>query len=348
LANTQLHENDHILTIVIQPRKLETECKLRMNMPLPNDELNGYEQPIGQPAAIAFLEAAIAANRIAPAYLFAGTDGIGRAIAARYFARKLLGDRHQLINHPDLLWVQPTYLHNSQLYTALEAEEKGLKRKTSPQIRLEQIREISRFLSKPPLEASRSIVVLEQAETMGEGAANGLLKTLEEPGRATLILIAPSVESLLPTLVSRCQRIPFYRLSPENLAQVLHDRGLTEILNNPAIISAAQGSPGAAIAAWEQLQNIPSELLARLVRLPGTLREALGLAKEITHALDTPDQLWLIDYLQNFYWQSGAVDRNQRLIRIIEKLETARRQLRAFVQPRLVWEVMLMAVVQAP
>jgi len=43
---------------------------------------------------------------------------------------------------------------------------------------------------------------------MAEAAANALLKTLEEPGQATLILIAPAAESLLPTLVSRRQRIP--------------------------------------------------------------------------------------------------------------------------------------------
>ncbi len=73
---------------------------------------------------------------------------------------------------------------------------------------IEQIREITNFLSRPPLESSRSVVVIEQADTMTESAANALLKTLEEPGKATLILIAPSPSSLLPTLVSRCQHIP--------------------------------------------------------------------------------------------------------------------------------------------
>lgn len=305
--------------------------------------MDGQELPIGQSAAIALLEAAIARNRVAPAYLFAGTEGIGRAMTARYFARRLLGDHHQLVNHPDLLWVEPTYLHNGQLYTTAEAEDKGLKRKTSPQIRLEQVRAIARFLSKPPLEADRSLVVIQHAETMGEGAANGLLKTLEEPGRATLILIAPSTESLLPTLISRCQRIPFYRLSPSDLAQVLETRGHGEILQRPAIMAAAQGSPGAAIAAWEQLQAIPAELIDRASHIPTTLRAALDLARDISKTLDPPDQLWLIDYLQNAYWQT----RGMAAQTAIERLEQARKQIRAFVQPRLVWEVALMELVRS-
>ena len=257
---------------------------------------------------------------------------------ARYFARRLLGDRHQLVNHPDLLWIEPTYLHNGQLYTVAEAEEKGLKRKTSPQIRLEQVRAIARFLSRPPLEADRSLVIIEHAETMGEGAANGLLKTLEEPGRATLILIAPSTESLLPTLISRCQRIPFYRLSPEHLAQVLHQGGHGEILQRSAIVAAAQGSPGAAIASWEQLQAIPADLIDRASQIPTTLRAALDLARDISKTLDPPDQLWLIDYLQNAYWQSRGMAAKVA----IERLEQARKQIQAFVQPLLVWEVALM------
>jgi DNA polymerase III subunit delta' len=300
--------------------------------------MDGQEIPIGQSSATALLEAAIARNRVAPAYLFAGPEGIGRAMTARYFARRLLGDRHQLINHPDLLWVEPTYLHNGQLYTSTEAEEKGLKRKTSPQIRLEQVRAIARFLSKPPLEADRSLVIIQHAETMGEGAANGLLKTLEEPGRATLILIAPSTESLLPTLISRCQRIPFYRLSPNDLAQVLETRGHSKILQRPAIVAAAQGSPGAAIASWEQLQAIPSDLIDRASHIPTTLRTALDLARDITKTLDPPDQLWLIDYLQNAYWQT----RGMAAQTAIERLELARKHIRAFVQPRLAWEVALM------
>ncbi|MEQ9552088.1 MAG: DNA polymerase III subunit delta' [Coleofasciculus sp. G3-WIS-01] len=303
---------------------------------------------VAQKQAIALLEGAITANRIAPAYLFAGSPGVGRSLVARWFIERLfcqdippqkqplVKKRLQQWNHPDLLWVEPTYLHNGIRLSAKEAAEKGLKRKTPPQIRLEQIREISQFLGRSPLEASRQIVVLEQTETMAESAANGLLKTLEEPGNATLILIAPSPDALLPTLVSRCQRIPFYRLAQDDMAQVLQQTGYEQILQEPSILAIAQGSPGEAIAAFEQLQAIPPELLAKLNQLPNSSRMALELAKEIDKTLDPQAQLWLVDYLQHSYWQ------HQSHTQIIHQLEQARTYLLGYAQPRLVWEVTLL------
>jgi DNA polymerase-3 subunit delta' len=299
------------------------------------------------------LKGAIAANRIAPAYLFAGPSGVGRSLAARTFIELLFctdipTEKQPSVqrrlwqgNHPDVLWVEPTYLHNGTRLSATEAAQKGLQRKAPPQIRLEQIREITQFLGRSALEASRKVVVLEQAETMAEAAANGLLKTLEEPGRATLILIAPSNESLLPTLVSRCQRIPFYRLAKEDMETVLRETGHEEILKESSVLAIAQGSPGEAIAAFEQLQAIPDTLLAQLTKLPNSVRKALELAKEIDKTLDTEAQLWLVNYLQHSYWQSRSSPG------IIQQLEQARKYLLSYAQPRLVWEVTLLELSQA-
>lgn len=313
-----------------------------------------FSELIGQTQAIALLQQAIAQKRIAPAYLFAGPPGVGRGLAAKCFIELLfsqpgtkkqdpekLQHRLQERNHPDLLWVEPTYLHQNKLFSAKEAAEAGLKRRAKPQIRLEQVRDISHFLSRPPLEAPRTAVVLEQAETMGESAANGLLKTLEEPGlRATLILIAPGVDSLLPTLVSRCQRIPFYRLDRENMQQILKKAGRPEILAHSEVMAMAQGSPGEAIACWQQLEEIPREILQTATKKIKTIREALELAREISKTLDTEGQLWLIDYLQHNLWQQ----QEQYAKQYLESLEKARRCLLSYVQPRLVWECTLMEI----
>ncbi|MGK7926702.1 MAG: DNA polymerase III subunit delta' [Spirulina sp.] len=311
-----------------------------------------FSDLIGQQQAIALLDRAIAKNRIAPAYLFAGTAGVGKRLAALAFCERLLcqnlpESQHSLIcqkirakNHPDFLWVQPTYQHQGQLLTAQEAAESGLKRRSPPQIRVEQIRTIAEFLARPPLEASRSAIVIEDAQTMAESAANALLKTLEEPGRATIILIAPSGDSLLSTLVSRCQRIPFHRLSREQVEQILQRRGREEILDDPIVLAIAQGSPGEAIAAWEQLQNISPDLLKKLVELPKTPQNALELAKAVDKALDTEAQLWAIDYLQYCYWE------NHQMRSLLDTLERARQHLLAYAQPRLVWECMLLSLLK--
>jgi DNA polymerase III subunit delta' len=298
---------------------------------------------IGQAQAMELLTRAVSQNRIAPAYLFAGANGVGRSLAAVEFAALLLsGDRQnqrvQQRNHPDLFWVEPTYLHQGKRLSAAEAAEQGLKRKSPPEIRLEQIREIARFLSRPPLESDRAVIVIEAAESMAEAAANGLLKTLEEPGRATLILLAPSPESLLPTLVSRCQRIPFRRLDGAAIAQVLTQTGHGEILQHPEVLALAQGSPGEAIAQWQQRQAIPPELLEALRLPPRSLRQAMDLARQVTQSLDTEAQLWLVDYLQYGYWHT------QGQVNPLRHLEKARRYLLQYVQPRLVWEVTFMGI----
>lgn len=295
---------------------------------------------VGQPSAVELLSQAIAQNRVAPAYLFAGAHGIGKRLAAKAFLRELLGDtenRAQRGNHPDLLWIEPTYLHQGKRYSPAEAEAAGVKRKSAPIVRLDQIREISVFLSRPPLESDRAVVVIDSAETMPESAANALLKTLEEPGRATIILLAPSVESLLPTLVSRSQRIPFYRLSHTDFCDVVQRSEYPQLLEQQEIIDLAQGSPGDAIEQWQRLQDIPPELLSQAIQRPTTIPDALRLAKQITKTLDAESQVWLLDYLQQVYWRSGTAS-----ISVLEQLEKSKEYLRAYVQPQLVWEVILM------
>jgi DNA polymerase III subunit delta' len=323
-----------------------------VNVPAEISELPtvpGFSQLLGQRQAILLLQQAICQNRVAPAYLFTGSEGVGRSLAAQGFIQQLFTRhtadpaKHRQIwqrleqgNHPDLLWVEPTYLHQGKLIPQSQAQE-GEKSKTRPQIRLEQIRELVRFLSRPPLDAPRSVVVLEQAETMAEAAANALLKTLEEPGQATLILLAPSEVAILPTLVSRCQRIPFARLMTSDLHQVLTQLGETALLEQPQILTMADGSPGAALDHWQQWQTIPPDLLANCHTCPRQPRAALELARQ---TLETESQIWLLDYLQQVYWQQDHDPRR------LQPLETARQQLRSYAQPQLVWEVVWLKLSQ--
>ncbi|MDB9539395.1 DNA polymerase III subunit delta' [Anabaenopsis tanganyikae CS-531] len=303
---------------------------------------------LGQSQAIELLTQGVKQDRVPPAYLFVGIDGVGKSLAARCFVELLfyvetlnlitLQNRLRQGNHPDLWWVEPTYQYQGQRFTAAEAAEKKLKRKAPPVIRLEQIREIGEFLSRPPWEAPRNVVVIESAQTMAEAAANALLKTLEEPGKATIILIAPSPESILPTLVSRCQRIPFYPLDTQSLTQVLTQTGHGAILANQALLNMAAGSPGSAIASYEQLQAIPETLLQDVSKRPSSYRQALELAKKIAQELDTEAQLWLVDYLQQSYWQQWHQPQ------IMHQLEQTRKFLLCYAQPRLVWECTFIAM----
>ena len=337
--------------------------------------MNPFANLLGQDKAVELLQQAYQLNRIAPGYLFVGTNGVGRSLAAKCFSQLLIcaglsavrrsspqeekhlgispsAQRSQSLskcrasqrllsgNHPDFLWLEPTYLDRGKLLTAKEAEATGLKRKAPPQIRIEQIRILTQFLSRPPYEGSRSVAVIEDAQRMVEAAANALLKTLEEPGRATVILIAPATDSLLPTLVSRCQRIPFSRLAEEDLQQVLRQVGREEIVERPELLAMAEGSPGKAIFAYNQRSAIGEELLEKLIQPPVSPRNALELAQEIDKELDTSAQLWLIDYLQYCYWQKWQAKS------LVEQFENARKFLLSYVQPRLTWECTLLSIFQ--
>ncbi|URR34878.1 DNA polymerase III subunit delta' [Thermosynechococcus sp. HN-54] len=306
--------------------------------------MNWFHPVIGQPTAVQLLTHALDRQRLAPAYLFVGPEGVGRALTARCFLQAILKEDSDLSNHPDVLWLEPTYSAQGTLYTRrqLLAADKEIPR-SPPQIRLEQIRQLSRHLSQPPMRAPRSLVVLTQAETMNEAAANALLKTLEEPGRATLILIAPSPSALLNTIVSRCQKIPFYPLNRSDLEQVLRRVAPPEFWQevSPALFDLGAGSPGAVLQAWQTWREIPEAFrhLGKQLTTPLPLQTALELARDISQSLDVERQFWLLGLMQQQIWQGGEFP---RCVALLQQLERARQYLQQYVQPRLVWEVLLM------
>lgn len=301
----------------------------------------------GQPQAVQLLSAALRLQRLAPAYLFSGPEGVGRALVARRFLEGLCGagergDRQlrrrlEQGNHPDLLWVEPSYMEKGERVSVSEARERGLQKKSLPQIRLEQIRELSRFLARPALEAPRSLVVLEAAETMAEAAANALLKTLEEPGNGVLVLITAAPDRLLSTILSRCQRIPFKPLPQQMMLDLVG-----EDASDPAELrELAAGSPGALLEWRRRWQELPPELLQQLQALPSTPLSALGLARDLCEALDVEQQLWLLQWWQLRLWRSIGKHSDQ------QRLDLLRRHLSGNVQPRLAWEVALLDLLPA-
>lgn len=308
---------------------------------------------IGQEQALRYLAAAIRKHRVTTAYCFVGSDGIGRGLTARWFAQAVLCERYpdgrvpcgQCLNcrlsqqgsHPDLLWIEPTYTHQGKRIPRSEAAEQTLQRRAKPQVRLEQIQELVTFVGRSPLRSSRSVVVIEGAETLAESAGNALLKTLEEPGSALLILMVTRLSQLLPTLVSRCQGIPFQRLTQAQVMEVIIPRldpTLAQQQIPEEVWQLAQGSPGLALEAVQQWQQIPPQMLQSLQAWPSTLTEALQLGRQVAKTLDVPAQLWLVDYLQLWHWQQRRPD-------IVHQLDRIQSQLKVYAQPQLVWEVNL-------
>ncbi len=154
-----------------------------------------------QPEAKRLLDAAIAAGP-AHAYLFHGPRGVGQRRAARAFASALLGDDPRVARgaHPDLYEVEPV----------------------GEMIRIDEIRTLHRDLHMRPFEADRRIYLLYDAHLLGQEAADALLKDLEEPPPyAVIVLVADDLGPLPETIRSRCQPVPFRRLSEKAIRAAL-------------------------------------------------------------------------------------------------------------------------------
>jgi DNA polymerase III subunit delta' len=146
-----------------------------------------------QAEAKRLLRAALAEDP-AHAYLFYGPPGVGKRAAAIAFAAQLIGEpaRVERGTHPDLYLLEPV----------------------GDQIRIDDIRVLRRDLHMRPFEAERRVYLVFAAETMNEDAADALLKDLEEPPPyAVIVLVANDLGPLPETIRSRCQLVPFSRLS---------------------------------------------------------------------------------------------------------------------------------------
>jgi DNA polymerase III subunit delta' len=143
----------------------------------------------------------------AHAYLFHGPRGVGKRRAAFAFAGALLDDADRAARgvHPDLYVLEPL----------------------GDQIRIDPIRELRRDLHMRPFEAARRVYVVFGAHLLNEDAADALLKDLEEPPPyAVIVLVADELGPLPPTILSRCQHVPFRRLSQRAIKAHLAARGV--------------------------------------------------------------------------------------------------------------------------
>ena len=167
------------------------------------------------------LDAALADGQ-AHAFLFHGPRGVGKRAAAYAFAGVLLGDPRRVDGrtHPDLRVVEAL----------------------GEMIRIDEIRALHHDLHMRPFEADHRVYLLLDAHLLNPEAAGALLKDLEEPpGYATIVLVADELGPLPETIRSRCQLVPFRRLSRPAVEGWIRDRAPDVEPDDAALLARVAG-----------------------------------------------------------------------------------------------------------
>jgi DNA polymerase-3 subunit delta' len=328
-------------------------------------------QVIGQARAVSLLQHSLAAGKMPHAYLFAGPPHIGKMTLARHVAQAL---NCQAADKPCLECASCKKIaagnHSDVQIIGLDYNEEEDKERLK--IRNEQIDGILHDASLPPFEGIHKVFIIDGAELMSIGAANRLLKTLEEPeAHVTFILLAAQERRLLKTIVSRCQRIELQPLSLAEAAAALEKNGMKPELAR-LLAGLSHGCPGWAINAAGDMKVLEqrNEALEQIISVTkGDFEERFAYVAKLAAGF-SQNRRAVYDILDKWldYWRDlmlikldGAdmitnSDRREELIKttgkysltqirsFIKSIESAAAQLNQNVNARLALEVLMLEI----
>ncbi len=176
-----------------------------------------FDELIGQTAITSTLKQALIKNKIAPAYLFSGPRGTGKTSSARILAKSLncLNSTTHTIE-PCGTCEQCKTISNSVALDVIEID-------AASNTGVDNIRELIEKSRFAPVQARWKVYVIDECHMLSSAAFNALLKTLEEPPKNTVFILATTdPQRLLPTIISRCQHFYFRQISEKDLTEYLH------------------------------------------------------------------------------------------------------------------------------
>ena len=331
-------------------------------------------QVIGQSRAVELLRRSLNSERLSHAYLFVGQPHVGKMTLAVNLAQALnceqaerpCGQCRSCLhiaagNHPDV-----------QVIGRMANADSG-EASTRKEISIAQIKEIQRSAGLQPYEGRHRVFIIDGAEYLNEESANCLLKTLEEPPPNVLfVLLTVNDGRLLPTIVSRCQRVELLPLPATVIEQALTEHWKVASEKAGVLSRLSRGAMGWAVCAAEDenLVQDRSQKLDELVSLNDASLEqrfafAGRLAAQFNKNRDSVEEmleLWLGWWRDVILTKEGClqfitnVDKENVLrnyaasysvaaIRaFIEAIREARGQLEQNANPRLVLEVLMLSI----
>ncbi len=223
----------------------------------------GLDEIVGQERALSVLGSALRSGRVHHAWIFHGPEGVGKFTTALAFGAALLdpsaapdgsgsvrADPRSAVQrmlragaHPDLHVVRKELAEVSREERVRASKQTTLALEVVLEFLVEPA-ERTRVLASDSL--AGKVFIVDEAHMLGVDAQNTMLKTIEEPPEGTvIILVTPSEDRLLPTIRSRCQRVPFGPLSDAEMGAWIARSGIDlERVDVPWALAFAGGSPG--------------------------------------------------------------------------------------------------------
>ena len=233
-----------------------------------------FDELIGQDPITATLKQALISNRIAPAYIFSGPRGTGKTSSARIFAKSLnclKSEKATTVPCGECELCKGINAGN-----ALDVIEIDAASNTG----VENIRELIERSRFAPAKARWKVYVIDECHMLSTAAFNALLKTLEEPPRQVVFILATTdPQRVLPTILSRCMRFDFRRIGLQNLESHLTSIAKKEgiVINKDAISLIAKHSQGGlrdAESLLDQVSLLPPPITqSNIINLIGAVPE---------------------------------------------------------------------------
>ena len=334
-----------------------------------------FRDVLGQDAAVTTLKNAIRFGKVAHAYLFCGSRGVGKTTLARLFAKALNCQSPTPELEPCNQCPSCLEIASGQSLDVIEidgASNRGI----------DDIRQINETVSYAPSHGKYKIYIIDEVHMLTKEAFNALLKTLEEPPeQAKFFFATTEAHKVLPTIISRCQRFDLARIHPSLISAKLQQ--IAADLSRPVeegalqlIASFSEGSLRDAESLFDQILCFAEGTITESV-----VRASLGLAPQelfasldqafaeyrLSYAFELVDQLFqtgkdlshfleqLIEHFRNLTLAktggtthpAAGLYTQQQSLHILDLLIHAEAQLQKSSYPRIFLESVLLQIIRS-
>ncbi len=260
-----------------------------------------FEDVYGQNFIIKTLNNAIENNKVSHAYLFTGTRGTGKTTIAKIFA-KMVNCLDMKDNKPCGKCEICTNENTDTIQDIIEID-------AASNNGVDEIRELKNKIKLVPVLCKYKVYIIDEVHMLSAGAFNALLKTLEEPPEHVIFILATTDPQKLPiTIISRCQRFDFKKISTDDIFNRLKYIANSENIDvtDDALIEIAKMSDGAmrdAIGTLDQVSSYTDKCITidDIYTLKGTI--SINVLLDLCKSYVNHDLEKILDIIENIYFE---------------------------------------------